>query len=31
MTGAHCVRVLVKLRNEIDERTFKAQLISRST
>ena len=26
-----CVRVLVKLRNEIDARTFKAQLISGST
>ena len=28
---AYCVRVLVKLRNEIDARTFKAQLISGST
>ena len=28
---AYCVRVLVKLRIEIDARTFKAQLISGST
>ena len=28
---AYCVRVLVKLRNEIEARTFKAQLISGST
>ena len=27
----YCVRVLVKLRSEIDARTFKAQLISGST
>ena len=28
---AYCVRVLVKLGNEIDARTFKAQLISGGT
>ena len=27
---AYCVHVLVKLRNEIDARTYKAQLISGS-
>ena len=28
---AYCVRLLVKLRNEIDASTFKAQLISGGT
>ena len=30
LRSAYCVRVLVKLRNEFDARTFKAQLISGS-